>query len=112
MFQCCMIQYTCCMIPNARFKNPVAALSLSLWIQDFTFAALLSRRIGSSEPTEYMLLQLDNLVYLLESPNFARLRIQLLDKTDHRHGSLTQALMSRGGLCVLFIPHIHVALLL
>lgn len=73
------------------FHNPVSALALSLWAQQYELAIELTARIASFEPTLDLLTQLDQLVHLLESPVFARLRLKLLE--PRRNPALVKCLL-------------------
>ncbi|KAI9489409.1 vacuolar protein 14 C-terminal Fig4p binding-domain-containing protein [Zychaea mexicana] len=59
--------------------NPVAAFSLALTAQAYELAASMLQIFADMEITVNMLIQLDQLVQLLESPAFAYLRLQLLE---------------------------------
>merc|ERR1719436_686392 len=65
------------------FHNPVSALALCLWAQQYELAAELTARFATFEPTLDLLKQLDQLVHLLESPVFSRLRLRLLEPRKH-----------------------------
>jgi len=65
------------------FRNPVSALALCLWAQQYSLAAELTGRLATFEPTLDLLRQLDQLVHLLESPVFSQLRLQLLEPKKH-----------------------------
>mmetsp|Transcript_8624 Transcript_8624/g.19228 ORF Transcript_8624/g.19228 Transcript_8624/m.19228 type:complete len:764 (+) Transcript_8624:100-2391(+) len=65
------------------FHNPVSALSLCLWSQQYELSTELVARFAAMEPTIDFLTQLDQLVYLIDSPVFSRLRLQLLDPRSH-----------------------------
>merc|ERR1712039_894686 len=65
------------------FHNPVSALALSLWAQQYELATELTARISAFEPTLDLLKELDQLVHLLESPIFSRLRLKLLEPRKH-----------------------------
>mmetsp|Transcript_108187 Transcript_108187/g.312659 ORF Transcript_108187/g.312659 Transcript_108187/m.312659 type:complete len:741 (-) Transcript_108187:145-2367(-) len=65
------------------FHNPVSALALCLWAQQYDLATELTARIATLEPTLDLLKQLDQLVHLLESPIFSRVRLQLLEPRKH-----------------------------
>merc|ERR1711879_1060792 len=65
------------------FHNPVSALALCLWAQQYELAAELTARFATFEPTLDLLRQLDQLVHLLESPVFSRLRLRLLEPRKH-----------------------------
>jgi len=73
------------------FHNPVSALALSLWAQQYVLAEGITVRFAEREPDLVLLRQLDELVHLLESPVFAHLRLQLLD--PRRHPSLVRCLL-------------------
>jgi len=73
------------------FHNPVSALALCLWAQQYALAEGLTVRFASCEPTLDLLKQLDQLVHLLESPVFTQLRLQLLE--PRRHPSLIRCLL-------------------
>merc|ERR1711982_268833 len=75
----------------AWFHNPVSAVALCLWAQQYEMAAALTERIAMMEPTVEMLEQLDQLVHLLELPVFSRLRLQLLE--PQRHPALLKCLL-------------------
>merc|ERR1712151_1098369 len=65
------------------FRNPVSALALCLWAQQYELAMELTTRLATFEPTLDLLRQLDQLVHLLESPVFSRLRLRLLEPRQH-----------------------------
>merc|ERR1712110_1260526 len=73
------------------FHNPVSALALCLWAQQYELATELTARFATFEPTLDLLRQLDQLVHLLESPVFSRLRLQLLE--PRRYPSLLKCLL-------------------
>jgi len=73
------------------FHNPVSALALCLWAQQYEMATELTARFAAFEPTLDLLKQLDQLVHLLESPVFSRLRLQLLE--PRRHPALLKCLL-------------------
>lgn len=73
------------------FHNPVSALALCLWAGQYELATELTARIAAFEPTLDLLRQLDQLVHLLESPIFSRLRLRLLE--PRRHPALLKCLM-------------------
>merc|ERR1712136_663040 len=60
------------------FHRPVSALALCLWSQQYELATELTNRFAGLDPTLDFLKQLDQLVHLLESPVFSRLRLHLL----------------------------------
>jgi len=78
------------------FVNPVAALSLCLWVQEYRLAMELTQRFATLEPTVEFLNQIDILVNLLESPIFCRARIHLLE--PRKHPCLLKTIL---GLCML-----------
>eukprot|EP00929_Paragymnodinium_shiwhaense_P028686 TRINITY_DN16583_c0_g1_i1.p1 TRINITY_DN16583_c0_g1~~TRINITY_DN16583_c0_g1_i1.p1 ORF type:complete len:753 (+),score=205.81 TRINITY_DN16583_c0_g1_i1:67-2325(+) len=65
------------------YHNPVSALALCLWAQQYELAAELTARLAEFEPSLDLLRQLDQLVHLLESPMFSRLRLRLLEPREH-----------------------------
>merc|ERR1711879_176007 len=73
------------------FHNPVSALALCLWAQQYELAAELTARFAAFEPTLDLLKQLDQLVHLIESPIFSRLRLRLLE--PRRHPALLKCLL-------------------
>jgi len=73
------------------FHNPVSALSLCLWAQQYELATELTARLAAFEPTLDLLTQLDQLVHLIESPVFSRLRLRLLE--PRRHPALLKCLL-------------------
>ena len=70
--------------------NPVATLALCLLSQAHALAASLALSISEIEITVGLLMQLDKLVQLLESPIFVHLRLMLLQ--PHKHVELVKAL--------------------
>lgn len=73
------------------FHNPVSALALCLWAQQYELAMEITARLAAFEPSIDLLRQLDQLVHLLESPVFSRLRLRLLE--PHRHPALLKCLL-------------------
>eukprot|EP00933_Yihiella_yeosuensis_P023856 TRINITY_DN18539_c0_g1_i1.p1 TRINITY_DN18539_c0_g1~~TRINITY_DN18539_c0_g1_i1.p1 ORF type:complete len:854 (+),score=155.56 TRINITY_DN18539_c0_g1_i1:94-2562(+) len=65
------------------FHNPVSALALCLWSGKYEMASELTARLAAFEPTLDLLQQLDQLVHLIESPVFSRLRLRLLEPRKH-----------------------------
>eukprot|EP00397_Hematodinium_sp_SG-2012_P015780 GEMP01016078.1.p1 GENE.GEMP01016078.1~~GEMP01016078.1.p1 ORF type:complete len:745 (+),score=143.98 GEMP01016078.1:91-2325(+) len=65
------------------FVNPISALSLCLWVQEYQLAMELTQRFAALEPTVEFLKQVDILVNLLESPIFCRTRMHLLEPKKH-----------------------------
>lgn len=65
------------------FHNPASALALCLWSQQYDLASELTARFASFDPTLEFLQQLDQLVMLIESPIFSRLRLRLLEPRQH-----------------------------
>ena len=65
------------------FHNPASALALCLWSQQYDLASELTARFAAFEPTLDFLQQLDQLVLLIESPIFSRLRLRLLEPRQH-----------------------------
>ncbi|RKP01083.1 hypothetical protein CXG81DRAFT_12435, partial [Caulochytrium protostelioides] len=85
--------------PDARFftilfrtwcHHPVAAFSLCLLSQAYQKASDLLNSFGELEITVSLLIQMDKLVQLLESPVFTYLRLQLLE--PHRYPYLLKCL--------------------
>jgi len=74
------------------FHNPVSALALCLWAQQDDLAYELSYRFPALEPTKDLLNQLDQLVQLLESSMFSRLRLRLLEPS--RHPALVKCILA------------------
>eukprot|EP00927_Polykrikos_kofoidii_P079306 TRINITY_DN76093_c0_g1_i1.p1 TRINITY_DN76093_c0_g1~~TRINITY_DN76093_c0_g1_i1.p1 ORF type:complete len:721 (+),score=133.72 TRINITY_DN76093_c0_g1_i1:126-2288(+) len=74
------------------FHNPVSALALCLFAQQYELASELTARFASFEPTLDLLRQMDQLVHLLESPIFSRLRLRLLE--PRRHPALLRCLLA------------------
>ncbi|CAM9478304.1 unnamed protein product, partial [Heterosigma akashiwo] len=72
--------------------HPAAALALCLLAQAYDLAAALARRFGQVEVTVGLLMQLDKLVQLLESPIFTHLRLQLLEVDAPGYPALVRAL--------------------
>lgn len=73
------------------FHSPVSALALCLWSQQYELATELTNRFAGLDPTLDFLKQLDQLVHLLESPVFSRLRLHLLE--PRRHPDLLKCLL-------------------
>lgn len=74
------------------FHNPVSALALCLWAHQDDLAFELIGRFAAFEPTLDLLKQLDQLVQLLESPLFSRLRLRLLEPS--RHPALVKCILA------------------
>lgn len=74
------------------FHNPVSALALCLWASQYELATELTARLAAFEPSIDLLTQLDQLVHLIESPIFSRLRLRLLE--PQRHPALLKCLLS------------------
>jgi len=74
------------------FHNPVSALALCFWAQQDDLALELTGRFAAFEPTMDLLKQLDQLVQLLESPLFSRLRLRLLEPS--RHPALVKCILA------------------
>lgn len=68
---------------EAWFHNPVSTLALCLWAQQHELAMELTARLSTFEPTLDSLTQLDQLVYLIESPIFSQVRLQFLDPSKN-----------------------------
>ncbi|KAJ3415398.1 hypothetical protein HDV05_004992 [Chytridiales sp. JEL 0842] len=65
--------------------NPVAAFSLCLLAQAYEHASALLQTFADLDVTLNLLIQLDKLVQLLESPVFTSLRLQLLEPQRYPH---------------------------
>ncbi|PCH40841.1 ARM repeat-containing protein [Wolfiporia cocos MD-104 SS10] len=65
--------------------NPVAAFSLCLLAQAYEHASNLLYIFADLEITVQLLVQIDKLVQLIESPVFTYLRLQLLEPDKHPH---------------------------
>uniref|UniRef100_A0A0G4G9J8 Vacuolar protein 14 C-terminal Fig4-binding domain-containing protein n=1 Tax=Chromera velia CCMP2878 TaxID=1169474 RepID=A0A0G4G9J8_9ALVE len=61
------------------FNNPVASLALALWVGEFELSFEIVKRFALFEPSVELLVQIDQLIHLIESPIFSRLRLQLMD---------------------------------
>jgi len=72
--------------------NPVATLSLCLLAQAYDLASSLVQRFAEVEITVGLLMQIDKLVQLLESPIFVQLRLQLLEVDAPYHPALLKSL--------------------
>ncbi|GAX28115.1 vacuole morphology and inheritance protein 14 [Fistulifera solaris] len=73
--------------------NPVATFSLCLLAQAYDLSFALVKRFSLMEDvTVGFLMQLDKLVFLLESPIFVHLRIQLLDVEAPYHAPLLKSI--------------------
>jgi len=81
--------------------SPVAAIGLSFLSGCYRHAGDLIRIIGDDEINTEMLVELDRLVQLIESPLLAHIRMELLDST--RNADLLYALY---GL-LMFLPQCH-----
>ncbi|XP_078482952.1 protein VAC14 homolog [Ciona intestinalis] len=81
---CCLYKSWC--------HNPVAAICLCLLTQNYQHCCTLLQKFSDFELTVDLLMELDKLVQLLESPIFAYLRLQLLEGTCRQH--LTKCLYS------------------
>ncbi|KNC56118.1 HEAT repeat containing protein [Thecamonas trahens ATCC 50062] len=68
---------------NAWCHDPVAAFALCALSQAYETATELIQKFGELEVTVKLLVQVDKLIQLLESPVFARLRLQLLKPLVH-----------------------------
>merc|ERR1712187_673739 len=65
--------------------------TLCLWAEQYDLASEITARISAFEPTLDLLKQLDQLVHLIESPVFSRLRLRLLE--PRRHPALLKCLL-------------------
>eukprot|EP00744_Colponema_vietnamica_P004839 GILI01007171.1.p1 GENE.GILI01007171.1~~GILI01007171.1.p1 ORF type:complete len:681 (+),score=241.50 GILI01007171.1:67-2109(+) len=63
--------------------NPVATVSLCLLSQAYELATHIVNKFAEMEMTVSMLVQIDKLVQLIESPIFVHLRLQLLSPEEH-----------------------------
>ncbi|KAL3912524.1 MAG: hypothetical protein SGARI_001113 [Bacillariaceae sp.] len=73
--------------------NPVATFSLCLLAQAYTLSFALVKRFSQMEDVSVgFLMQIDKLVYLLESPIFVHLRLQLLDVESPNHAPLLKSI--------------------
>ncbi|KAG9153179.1 hypothetical protein Leryth_024073 [Lithospermum erythrorhizon] len=77
--------------------SPMATISLCLLAQTYQHASSVIQSLVEEDITVKFLVQLDKLIHLLETPNFAYLRLQLLE--PGRHIFLLKALY---GLLMLF----------
>uniref|UniRef100_H2YAI8 Vacuolar protein 14 C-terminal Fig4-binding domain-containing protein n=1 Tax=Ciona savignyi TaxID=51511 RepID=H2YAI8_CIOSA len=81
---CCLYKSWC--------HNPIAAICLCLLTQNYQHCCTLLQKFSDFELTVDLLVELDKLVQLLESPIFAYLRLQLLEGRCRQH--LTKCLYS------------------
>jgi vacuole morphology and inheritance protein 14 len=73
--------------------NPVATFSLCLLAQAYDLSFALVKRFSQMEDVSVgFLMQIDKLVYLLESPIFIHLRLQLLDVESKHHAPLLKSI--------------------
>jgi vacuole morphology and inheritance protein 14 len=73
--------------------NPVASFSLCLLAQAYDLSFALVKRFSEMEDVSVgFLMQIDKLVYLLESPIFVHLRLKLLDTESPSHASLLKSI--------------------
>lgn len=72
--------------------NPVSTFSLCLLAQAHDLSFALIKRFSELEVTVGLLMQIDKLVQLLESPIFIHVRLQLLDVDAPYHAPLLKAL--------------------
>lgn len=72
--------------------NPISTFSLCLLAQAHNLSFALIKRFSDLEVTVGLLMQIDKLVQLLESPIFIHLRLQLLDVDTPYHAPLLKAL--------------------
>jgi vacuole morphology and inheritance protein 14 len=77
---------------NAWCHSPVSALSLCFLSQCYDLASVMITNFGNAEITVGLLMQVDKLVQLLESPIFVHLRLQLLDRSNDQHEALMKSL--------------------
>ena len=73
--------------------SPVASFSLCLLAQAYDLSFALVKRFSEMEDVSVgFLMQIDKLVYLLESPIFVHLRLKLLDTESPSHGPLLKSI--------------------
>eukprot|EP00536_Pseudo-nitzschia_multiseries_P005965 jgi/Psemu1/296073/fgenesh1_pm.121_\ len=73
--------------------NPVATFSLCLLAQAYDLSFALVKRFSRMEDVSVgFLMQIDKLVYLLESPIFVHLRLKLLDVESESHAQLLKSI--------------------
>ena len=73
--------------------NPVATFSLCLLAQAYDLSFALVKRFSQMEDVSVgFLMQIDKLVYLLESPIFVHLRLKLLDVESKSHAPLLKSI--------------------
>ncbi|VDO01533.1 unnamed protein product [Rodentolepis nana] len=72
---------------RAWCHNPVALLALCLLTQNYSHCCVLVKSFGDLTMSVEVLMELDRLVQLIESPVFARLRLHLVDR---RHSAALQ----------------------
>jgi vacuole morphology and inheritance protein 14 len=72
--------------------NPISTFSLCLLAQAYDLAFDLIKRFSEIEVTVGLLMQVDKLVQLLESPIYVHLRLQLLDVDSKFHAPLLKSL--------------------
>ena len=72
--------------------NPISTFSLCLLAHAYDLAFELIKRFSEVDVTVGLLMQVDKLVQLLESPIFAHLRLQLLDVDSKYHAPLLKSL--------------------
>lgn len=65
--------------------SPASALSICLLTTNYELAFLIIKCLGELEVTLQLLMQLDILIQLLETPIFLKLRLQLLEPEKHPH---------------------------
>eukprot|EP00539_Tryblionella_compressa_P007478 CAMPEP_0178771686 /NCGR_PEP_ID=MMETSP0744-20121128/22091_1 /TAXON_ID=913974 /ORGANISM="Nitzschia punctata, Strain CCMP561" /LENGTH=268 /DNA_ID=CAMNT_0020428213 /DNA_START=130 /DNA_END=937 /DNA_ORIENTATION=- len=74
-------------------NNPVATFSLCLLAQAYDLSFALVKRFSQMEDVSVgFLMQIDKLVYLLESPIFVHLRLKLLDVESPSHAPLLKSI--------------------
>jgi len=77
---------------NCWCHNPVATFSLCLLGQAYDLAFSLVKKFSDVEISVGLLMQLDKLIQLLESPVYIHLRLQLLEVERPQHSLLLKAL--------------------
>jgi len=72
--------------------NPISTFSLCLLAQAYELSYDLIQRFSEIDVTVGLLMQVDTLVQLLESPIFVHMRLQLLDVDSRHHAPLLKSL--------------------
>eukprot|EP00921_Rhytidocystis_pertsovi_P018848 GHVQ01029845.1.p1 GENE.GHVQ01029845.1~~GHVQ01029845.1.p1 ORF type:complete len:271 (-),score=37.14 GHVQ01029845.1:5-817(-) len=74
------------------FHNPVSAIGLCIWVGEYELAYEMTCRVGDIQPSANLLMQVDQLTNLIESPIFAGVRQQLVE--SHIRPALLKTLLS------------------